>query len=148
MSAAPEIIRVGDLEIRFHRAPAETDGVVAVFESVIPAGARVPVAHSHVGYDEWVFGLAGACHFYLDDTEVVLTPGASLFVPRGRVHRFVNRGPETARVLVIVTPGLLGPDYFREVAGIVNAGGPPDLARIGALMQRHGMMPAAAAHAA
>jgi quercetin dioxygenase-like cupin family protein len=138
----PPAFRVGELEIRFHVDPATTAGAVAVFESIIPAGARVPVPHRHVDYDETVYGLAGVCHFTLEGTEIALTAGASLFVPRGQLHGFVNRGPETTRVLVVVTPGRLGPDYFREVAEIVNAGGPPDRAKIAALMARHGMVAA------
>jgi len=43
-----------------------------------------------------------------------------------------------------VTPGILGPDYFRELAAIVvaAAGGPPDLAALGEVMRRHGLTPA------
>jgi hypothetical protein len=35
-----------------------------------------------------------------------------------------------------VTPALIGPDYFRETAAIVNAGGPPDLEKIKAVMNQ------------
>jgi hypothetical protein len=40
-----------------------------------------------------------------------------------------------------VTPGILGPDYFREVAAILAAaaGGPPDYAALGEVMRRHGL---------
>jgi hypothetical protein len=43
-----------------------------------------------------------------------------------------------------VTPGILGPEYFREVAAIVGAAmsGPPDLAAIAQVMRRHGLTPA------
>jgi hypothetical protein len=43
-----------------------------------------------------------------------------------------------------VTPGILGPDYFRELAALVEgaAGGPPDLAAIAEVMRRHGLTPA------
>ena len=43
-----------------------------------------------------------------------------------------------------MTPGILGPDYFREVAAVFEAaaGGPPDLAAIAAVMSRHGLIPA------
>jgi hypothetical protein len=39
---------------------------------------------------------------------------------------------------------VLGPDYFREVAAVFadSGGGPPDLARIGEVMRRHGLTPA------
>jgi len=143
MNTLPTSIAIGELEIRFHVEPADTAGSSAVFESIIPRGAHVPPPHSHTDYDETVHSLAGVCHFTLDGRETALRPGGSLFVPRGHVHSFVNRGPETARVLVVVTPGLLGPDYFREVAAIVNAGGPPDRARLAAIMRRHGMVPVA-----
>jgi hypothetical protein len=41
----------------------------------------------------------------------------------------------------IVIPGILGPDYFREMAAIIAdaAGGPPDVAMISAVMRRHGL---------
>jgi hypothetical protein len=43
-----------------------------------------------------------------------------------------------------VTPGLLGPEYFREVAAILDAaaGGPPDFLALGAVMRKHGLTPA------
>jgi len=47
--------------------------------------------------------------------------------------------------LSVITPGLLGPAFFQEVGAIVNAGGPPDVARIMQVMQRHGLRPVAPA---
>ena len=71
-------------------------------------------------------------------------PGEALFIPRGAVHHFDNAREVDAKALAVVTPGVLGPDYFREVAAILGAaaGGPPDLAAIGAVMRRHGLTPA------
>jgi hypothetical protein len=62
------------------------------------------------------------------------------------VHSFANTGDVDATALAIVTPGLLGADYFREVAAIVDAaaGGPPDLAAIADVMRRPGLTPAPA----
>lgn len=141
MSPASEVIKVGELEIRFQLDPAHTGGTISVFESVVPPGARVPVPHRHVTYDEAIHVLAGTCTFTVNGRETVASAGTTLFVARGTPHGFANRGQDTVRLLAITTPGLLGPDYFREVASIVNAGGPPDRARIGALMARHGMEP-------
>jgi len=42
--------------------------------------------------------------------------------------------------LAIATPALIGPDYFKETAAIVNAGGPPDIERIKAVMAKHGLV--------
>jgi hypothetical protein len=71
-------------------------------------------------------------------------PGEVLLIPRGAVHRFDNAGEHAARALAIVTPGILGPAYFRELSAIVeaSAGGPPDAAAIAEVMRRHGLSPA------
>ena len=47
-------------------------------------------------------------------------------------------------MLAIVSPGILGPDYFREIAAVVEAavGGPPDSAALAEVMRRHGLTPA------
>ena len=65
-------------------------------------------------------------------------------IPRGVVHQFANSGDVDATQLAIVAPGILGPDYFREVGAILEAaaGGPPDMAALGAVMRRHGLTPA------
>ena len=69
-----------------------------------------------------------------------LKPGDWMSTPRGAVHHFSNQAAETARVLVILTPDI-GEAYFREVAGVVNAGGPPDPAKLGQVMARYGLRP-------
>ena len=63
---------------------------------------------------------------------------------RGQVHGFDNRGSVDAKFLAIATPGVFGSAYFREIAEVLAAssGGPPDLAAIGRVMQRHGRTPA------
>jgi hypothetical protein len=67
--------------------------------------------------------------------------------PPGEVHAFSNPHTATARALVINTPDI-GVAYFREVAALLGAGGPPDRARLLATMQQFGLTPAApTAHA-
>jgi len=65
----------------------------------------------------------------------------ALCIPRGALHQFDNTGDVDAKALAVVTPGILGPDYFREVAAILDAaaGGPPDFAALGEVMRRHGL---------
>jgi hypothetical protein len=43
--------------------------------------------------------------------------------------------------LSTLTPGSIGKTYFEEMAAVVNAGGPPDMARVKEVMQRHGLVP-------
>lgn len=142
-TAMREEIKVGELAIRFRVESGDSNGAVAVFEFDVPAGAKVPVAHSHDGYEETIYGLAGVLTWTIEGTSADVGPGEALCIPRGAVHRFDNVGDVDATALAIVTPGILGPDYFREVAEIVaaTAGGPPDLAAIAAVMRRHGLTP-------
>jgi hypothetical protein len=46
-------------------------------------------------------------------------------------------------MLAAVTPGILGPRYFSEVAAIIGAaaGGPPNGPAIAEVMRRHGLTP-------
>ena len=69
--------------------------------------------------------------------ELALAPGHALFIAR-RPYGFVNRGNEP-RASCHRHAGVLRSDFFREVGAVVNAGGPPDLKRIGEIMQRHGL---------
>ena len=72
------------------------------------------------------------------------TPSTREEIRVGAIHHFANTHDVDAKSLAIVTPGVLGPDYFREVAAVLDAaaGGPPDLAAIAAVMSRHGLTPA------
>ena len=139
-----EEIRVGDLGIRFLVEGEESGGSVAVFEFDVPAGAKVAAAHSHDGYEETIYGLEGVLTWTVEGVPVDVGSGVALCIRRGAVHQFDNRGDTDAKALAVVTPGILGPDYFREVGEILDAaaGGPPDFAAIGRVMRRHGLTPA------
>jgi quercetin dioxygenase-like cupin family protein len=138
-----EEIRVGQLAIRFLLEGAASGGSVAMFEFDVPAGVRVPVAHSHDGYEETIYGLEGVLTMTVEGQAREIGPGDVLCVQRGAVHRFENMHAGLSKSLAVVSPGILGPDYFREVAAVLAAatGGPPDAAAVGAVMRRHGLMP-------
>ena len=83
----------------------------------------------------------GVLTWTIEGTPIDVGPGEALCIPRGAVHQFDNAGDVDAKALAVVTPGILGPDYFREVAAILDAapGGPPDFAALGEVMRRHGL---------
>jgi quercetin dioxygenase-like cupin family protein len=143
-TASKEIIQIGALGVRFLIEGSDSNGGAAVFECTIPAGAALPAAHSHDGYEETIYGLEGVSTWTIEGRANEIGPGEALCIPRGAVHRFDNNGAEDAKVLAVVTPGVLGPEYFREVAAVVNAaaGGPPDRVAVGEVMRRHGLTPA------
>src|SRR4028119_1722925 len=65
MSTSEEI-RIGQMAIRFRLEGQESGGSVAVFEFDVPAAARVPIAHSHDGYEETIYGLEGVLSWTVD----------------------------------------------------------------------------------
>jgi quercetin dioxygenase-like cupin family protein len=137
-------IRLGQIAVRFRLEGQESGGSVAVFEFDVPAGARVPAAHSHDAYDETIYGLEGVLTWTLDGAKTDVGPGEVLFIPRGVVHRFDNDHEVDAKMLGIISPGILGPEYFREMVAVIKAatGGPPDPVALAEVMQRHGLTPA------
>ena len=137
-----EIIRIGQIGIRFLLEAADTSRSVAMFEFTVPAGAKVPLPHSHQHYDEIIYGVEGVMTFTVEGKPVDIGPGESSFIPRGAIHGFNNLKQNEAKALAIVTPALIGPDYFKETAAIVNAGGPPDVEKLKSVMVKHGLVPA------
>jgi quercetin dioxygenase-like cupin family protein len=139
-----EEIKVGELTIRFLLEGEQSRGSLAVFEFDVPRGSKVAAAHSHDAYDETICGLEGVLTWTVHGIQREVGSGEALWIPRGAVHQFDNTRDVDAKALAIVAPGVLGPDYFREVAAVLDgaAGGPPDLAALGAVMRRHGLTPA------
>lgn len=140
--SAPEPIQVGALTVRFHVDADKSGGSVSVFECDAPAHARMPAPHSHDEFDETVFGLDGVTTFTVGGMRTDLSPGEALFIPRRVIHGFSNEGDVDARFLAIVSPGLMGSGYFKDVAGVLGEEGPPDIERLSEVMRRHGLTPA------
>jgi quercetin dioxygenase-like cupin family protein len=137
-------VRIGQLAIRFLLEGEASRGSVAVFEFDVPAAARVPIAHSHDGYEETIYGLEGVLTWTVDGEQTEVGTGEVLCIPRGVVHRFDNDHEVDAKMLAIISPGILSFDYFREMAAVIEAAtdGPPDPAALAEVMRRHGLTPA------
>ena len=137
-----ETIKAGEIIIDFLLEAADTRGSAAMFEFKVPAGAKVPIPHYHEHFDETIYGLEGVMTFTVEGKTIDIAPGETCFIPRGAVHGFNNLSQEDAKALAVITPALLGPIFFKEVAEIVNAGGPPDLEKLKLVMAKHGLIPA------
>ena len=136
-----ETIKVGALELRFLRDKHETNGSLDMFEMTCPPDGQMPEAHHHRDWDETAYGLTGTLTFTVDGKPAPLGPGDTLFIPRGVVHRFDNRSGAVATCLSVLTPGVLGPEYFREL-GAYLAKGKPDPAVMREILLKHGLVPA------
>ena len=143
INPAAETIRIGPLEVRFLVTGENSTGSIAVFELTVPAAERLAApAHSHDRYEETIYGLSGVLTWTVDGKQIDVGPGEALCIPRGAVHRFDNNGGQDVRTLCVITPAAIGPQYFRETAEVINTGGPPDRAKLVAIMLRHGLTPA------
>jgi len=135
------MIQVGQLQIRYLVDGAASGGL-GVFELTVPPGAMVPPPHSHTDNEECVYVLEGTLRYAVDGEVRDLGPGDWMSTPRGSVHAFSNTGARTARALIMLTPDI-GARYFEDVAEVVNAGGPPDRAKLMQVMTRYGLVPSA-----
>ena len=113
--AKSEEIRIGGVAVRF-LVEGESGGSVAMFEFDVAAGAKVPVAHSHDAYEETAYGLEGVLTFTVDGQQREVGPGQYFASLAERSIASTTSSSAKATVLAIVTPGILGPDYFREMA--------------------------------
>jgi len=133
-------IQVGQITIQYLIDGTRTGGM-GVFHMTVPPNAMVPPPHSHTNNEECVYVLEGTLRYSVDEVVRDLQNGDWMFTPRGSVHAFNNPHSETARVLIVLTPDI-GAQYFRDVAEVVNAGGPPDRAKLLQIMTGYGLKPA------
>jgi quercetin dioxygenase-like cupin family protein len=136
-----QVISFNGIEVKFCLDETDTSGALTMFECIISPSAKVPVPHYHKDFDETIYCLDGVSSYMIDNKLVEIGPGDSCFIPRGTVHGFENKTNETIRFLAVITPGIFGPSYFQEVAAIINAGGPPDMAKLKEVLIKHGLVP-------
>ena len=136
-----ETISLGGLKLKFLQTKDTTDGSIDMFEMTVQPNARVPIPHYHDRWDETVYGLTGMTTFRVDGKDIDVGPGETVFIKRGVVHWFTNRTAEPAICLCTLSPGVLGPQYFREIAELLAAGA-PDPAKMKETMLRYGLIPA------
>ena len=113
-----------------------------MFELSVPPGSNVPPPHSHSNNEEIVYVLEGTLRYTVGAETRDLTPGQSMRTPKGTVHGFSNPFDLLARALIVLSPDI-GAQYFKDIAAVVSAGGPPDKAALAAVMSRYGLLPPA-----
>ena len=90
MTNNKEIIKIGQIEIKFLLEASDTNGQLTMFEFLVPNGAKVPLPHYHEKFDEIIYGLEGVMSFSVDGRAIVIVPGQTCFIPRGIAHGFKN----------------------------------------------------------
>lgn len=142
VNPSEETIEIGPVGIRFLLTSADSNGGASVFEVFVPAGQKLAApAHKNDAFEEILYGIEGVLTWTVDGTPIEVGPGQALCIPRGAVHRFDNLSSEDVKQLVVITPAIMSPAYFREAAEVIGAagGGPPDRAKMADVFKRHGM---------
>jgi len=121
----------GQLGIRY-LIDGSQSASLGMFELPVPPASNVPPPHSHSNNEELVYVLQGTLRYTVGSDTRDLSPGQSMHTPRGTVHAFSNPFDSIARALIILSPDI-GAQYFKDVAAVVNAGGPPDKGALGKL---------------
>jgi mannose-6-phosphate isomerase-like protein (cupin superfamily) len=119
----------------------DTDGRFGLVEQIIPAGYPGPALHIHPEFDETFHVLAGTLAMRIGDAPHDAGPGTVAFIPRGTPHTFANPGSESARMLVLVTPGGFERYFEALAAAVEEAGALPAPDRLAALGIAHGSLP-------
>jgi quercetin dioxygenase-like cupin family protein len=133
------VVTIGQLEIRYLMDGTLNGAAMGMFVLTVPAGARVPPAHSHRDNEELIYILEGTLRYSVDNEVRDLQPGERMYTPRGSVHAFSNPHAQQARALIVLTRDI-GVQYFRDVAEVVSVTGGPDPARMADVMTRYGLV--------
>ncbi len=94
--------------------------------------------HTHEREDEISHVTAGRLGVQIGEEVLEAGPGDTVFKPRGVPHAFWNPRDEPLRFLEVITPAGFE-EYFADIAPLLNAGGPPDVAALGAVMSRYAL---------
>jgi len=117
------------------KLPSQTTGGTAtVWESHRSAGdTGGPGLHSHPGFDEMFYVLAGQYTFTAGGRRFTAPPGTFVFMPGGIFHTFACIGRLEGRLLHFAVPGGIE-DFFEEMAFATDA------SRAGDVGRKHGVL--------
>jgi Ca2+-binding RTX toxin-like protein/quercetin dioxygenase-like cupin family protein len=119
----------------------DTNGQYSLFDFYVPPQAGPP-PHIHNWEAEAFYIADGQITFQMGNETMVGNPGDYLFLPKGHLHTWKNIGTESARVLVLTTPGGLE-DYFRDAGeqGELSTPLPTDEEKVPIALAKYGIDP-------
>jgi quercetin dioxygenase-like cupin family protein len=141
MRMKQDAVAIGGLRIDYLIDNSATQGI-GLFELTVAPQSVVPPAHSHADNDEYIYVLSGKLRYSVDGETRDLGPGECMESDRGSVHGFSNPFDEPARALIVQSPDI-GRQYFVDIGEVLGVPGPPDRAKIGAIMAQYKLQVAA-----
>jgi mannose-6-phosphate isomerase-like protein (cupin superfamily) len=119
-----KVYKIGQMTMTFTTTAERGWNAYTVCEAIEPPASGAGL-HRHPTYDETFIICEGHYDFQLDEKMLKLSPGDTVFVPRGIPHSFLCVGPEVGRQLIISSPGGIFDAFIAEVAtSIVDSGSP------------------------
>jgi quercetin dioxygenase-like cupin family protein len=119
----------------------QTAGGLVCIETTVPPGQGVPL-HRHSQEDESFYVVSGQIMIEGDDCgddPVRLDAGSFFYGPRGRVHGLRNEGPDTAKLLIFISPGTGMEAMFAGLAELTRKSSAIDPAAIAAVCGNYGI---------
>jgi mannose-6-phosphate isomerase-like protein (cupin superfamily) len=133
-----EVVLAGGFGVVGKVSGKRTGGAFSIVEHPLEPGVLGAPPHAHANEDETSFVIEGEIGVMIGEEEFRVGAGSYVLKPRGVPHAFWNPGPEQARILEIISPAGFE-RYFEELAGVLSAGGPPDLEKISEVAGRYGL---------
>jgi mannose-6-phosphate isomerase-like protein (cupin superfamily) len=93
--------------------PTRSSHDLSLGTQLVPPGVGIP-RHVHAHWDEVIYVLDGGGIVSLDDEQVPLQKGATIFVPKGVWHGFEN--PETDLFILWLAPSPGQAEFFRAIS--------------------------------
>jgi len=135
--ASGKTLSLGGMEVIYKIIPEGTGGAFSVVEHPMEP-KRLVRPHTHTREDEYSYVVEGEFGIMIGDEETLAGPGSWVVKPRGITHTFWNPGTAAARLIEIIAPGGFA-HYFEELAPILTAGGPPDMAKLQVVHDKYGI---------
>jgi len=136
--AVPETIAIRRFQTTVRVSGESTGGAMSVLEHTLPAGYVAMPLHTHSRETEVTHVLEGTLVVQVGDEVIKAGPGAYVVKPAGVRHTFWNESERPVRFLEITTPGGIE-TFYREVSGVIDARGKPDMTAIKKASLNHGL---------
>ncbi|MDB4951109.1 MAG: Cupin 2 conserved barrel domain protein [Gemmatimonadetes bacterium] len=137
-AAEPQTVDIRTFRTTVRVPAASTGGALSVLEHTLPAGYVAMPVHTHARETEVTHVLEGTLTVQVGDGVTRAGPGDLVVKPAGVRHAFWNEGLRPVRFLEIVTPGGIE-EFYAEVARAIGAKGKPDMGKVMAAAERHGL---------
>jgi steroid delta-isomerase-like uncharacterized protein len=120
---------------------ADTGGVWSLTHLTVPPGfvQQAPPPHFHTRDEEAFYVLEGTITFEVEGKPVRAGAGSLVKFPRHLLHKFSNPDAAPAAVLVLGSPSGIE-DFLADIYNLLSQPGPPDMARLGAIFGRYGLV--------